>query len=79
MVEQTELIGVEELTELIEVEELVELIGVEELTRLLYADRVGKTRREKNRSVTINRTRAEEARIIETEIMRVVETISKKR
>lgn len=41
--------------------------------------RFGRTRREKNKSVIINRIRVEEAKTIETEIVKVVKTINKRK
>ncbi len=64
-------------------EQFVELTGREELAGLLgggrvgganQVGRVGRARGERNRSVTTNRTRVEEAKIVETEIAGVVET-----
>ena len=53
--------------------------GRRRVGRASRIDRVGRTRGEGNRSVTINRTRAEEAGTIETEAVGVVETTSEGR
>lgn len=50
--------------------------------RVGRASKIGRVRRirgKRNRSIIINRTRAEEARTIRTEVVRVIETISKER
>ena len=72
-----ELIEVGELAKLIEIK-INKTAGCGKVGRASRIDRVGKTRRKRNRSVTINRIGIEEVGIIETEAVGVIETTSKR-